>query len=135
MKSEQIKVGAKSKSARAQIALNYRRPEDVADCLAICEGNESAVAALFNRGYTIWLQDRFGRPMFEENAPAAEIQEIFMNAVPGVSKGHSQARSKEVVIPKGQSFSPSQIAELLAKQGIKVVMTEAGVTTSTFTSK
>ena len=128
MKSDKIKVGAKSKSQREQLALNYRRPENVADCLLICDKNEATVAALFNRGYTIWLQDRFGRPMFEEGASAEAIQEAFDAATPGVSKGHSQARVKEVVIEKGRSYTPEQIVEALKAQGINVLLAaEAGL--------
>ena len=99
-----------------------RRPENVADCLAICNGNEAAVAALCNRGYTIWLQDRFGRPMFEANATAAEIQGAFDAAIPGTTKGISLKRQVEVAIPKGQkSFSPEEVAVMLAKAGIRTV--------------
>lgn len=122
MRNESIKVGAKSKSARAQIALSYRRPENVADCLAICEGNEVAVAALFNRGYTIWLQDRFGRPLFEEGKSVAEMQQVFDSATPGKTKGTSRKVQKTVAIPRGQkSFSPEEVAALLAKSGIVAI--------------
>lgn len=125
MRNESIKVGAKSKSARAQIALNYRRPENVADCLAICEGNEIAVASLFNRGYTIWLQDRFGRPMFEEGKTVEEMQQSFSSAVPGKTKGVSRKVQKTVAIPKGQkTFTPEEVAKLLQAQGINVVSTQ-----------
>lgn len=122
MKRDAIKVGAKSKSKREQIALTYGRPENVADCIAICHENEAAVASLFNRGYTIWLQDRFGRPMFEENRTMPEIQAAFDTAIPGTTKGVSLKRQVEVALPKGQaSFTPSQVAEMLAKHGIKVL--------------
>ena len=123
MKADTIKVGAKSKSKREQLRLNYRRPENVADCLAICNGNEAAVAALANRGYTIWLQDRFGRPMFEAGDSVEKIQAAFDSAIPGETKGFSQkAAAPSVAIPKGQkSFSPEQVAAMLAAAGIKVV--------------
>jgi hypothetical protein len=122
MRNETIKVGAKSKSQRAQVTLTYKRPETVAECVAICEGNESAVASLFNRGYTIWLQDRFGRPMFEEGKSAEEIQAAFASAVPGKTKGTSRKQQKSVVIPQGKrQFSAEEVAALLAKQGINVI--------------
>lgn len=121
MKTMPLKVGAKSKSQRAQLALVARRPENVADCLEICHQNEAAVSALFNRGYTIWLQDRFGRPMFEAGDDAAKIQGAFDAAIPGTTKGISLKRQPEVAIPKGQkSFSPEEVAMLLAKSGITV---------------
>jgi hypothetical protein len=123
MKRESIKVGAKSKTKRPQATLAYNRPESVEDCLAICKGNESAVASLFNRGYTIWLQDRFGRPMFEEGTANAEIQEAFDAAIPGTTKGHSQAKAPPTVaIPAGKTMSASELQKLLEAQGIKVVL-------------
>lgn len=104
MKRSGIKVGAKGKSARPQAELTYNRPENVADCLAICKGNEQAVAALCNRGLTIWLQDRFGRPMFEAGAPLPEIQAAFDAAVPGVSKGLGRPKALPTVnLRKGMS--------------------------------
>jgi hypothetical protein len=122
MKRDAIKVGAKSKSKRAQLALEYRRPESVADCLEICHKNEAAVSALFNRGYTIWLQDRFGRPMFEAGDEAPKIQAAFDAAIPGTTKGISLKRQVQVAIPKGQkSFSPEEVAMMMAKAGITVV--------------
>lgn len=104
MKRGKIKVGAKGKSARPQMELEYNRPENVADCVAICKGDEQAVAALCNRGLTIWLQDRFGRPMFEAGAQAAEIQKTFDTATPGVSKGLGRPKAvPTVVLKKGMS--------------------------------
>ena len=124
MRNEPIKVGAKGKSARAQLKLSYRRPENVADCMSLCEGNETAVASLFNRGYTIWLQDRFGRPMFEEGKPEAEIQSAFNGAVPGKTKGISRKMQKVVAIPQQKSFSAEEVQRLLQAQGITVVSSQ-----------
>lgn len=123
MKADTIKVGAKSKSKREQLRLSYRRPENVGDCETICAGNGAAVAALFNRGYTIWLQDRFGRPMFEENKSAEEIQKAFDTAVPGVTKGFSQPAAPIAVklTPGKKSYTPEEFAALLKSQGIVVV--------------
>lgn len=129
MKREPIKVGAKSKSARAQLTLAYNRSETVADCLSLCEGNEAAVASLFNRGYTIWLQDRFGRPMFEANEDAAKIQATFDSAVPGKTKGIS-TRAPKVLTPEdtaalmkaSQKGDKQAMAALLAKYNVKAII-------------
>ena len=120
MKRSPIKVGAKGKSARPQAELAYNRPENVADCLAICKGNEQAVASLFNRGYTIFLQDRFGRPLFEAGAELSKIQAEFDAAVPGVSKGLGRPKvAPTVTFRKGMSRA-EQVAALQAA-GITVV--------------
>lgn len=123
MKRDQIKVGAKSKSQREQLVLAYNRPENVADCMKICQANEATVASLFNRGLTIWLQDRFGRPMFEENAPAAEIQAKFDAAIPGITKGVStKAAPISVTLEKGKKvFTQAEVEAKLKAAGITVV--------------
>lgn len=120
MKRNAIKVGAKGKSARPQATLQYNRPENVADCLAVCKGNEEAVAALCNRGLTIWLQDRFGRPMFEANAPLPEIQAAFDTAVPGVSKGLGRPKSVPTVTFR-KGMTASERLEAIRAAGIVVV--------------
>ena len=120
MKRNAIKVGAKGKSARPQATLQYNRPENVADCLAVCKGDEAAVAALCNRGLTIWLQDRFGRPMFEAGAPLPEIQAAFDAAIPGVSKGLGRPKAlPTVTLRKG--MSQKEMLEAVRKAGIAVV--------------
>lgn len=120
MKRSGIKVGAKGKSARPQAELTYNRPENVADCLAICKGNEQAIAALCNRGLTIWLQDRFGRPMFEAGAPLPEIQAAFDAAVPGVSKGLGRPKALPTVNLK-KGMSQKDMFAALKAAGIVVV--------------
>jgi len=120
MKRSGIKVGAKGKSARPQAELTYNRPENVADCLAICNGNEAAVASLFNRGLTIWLQDRFGRPMFEAGAPLPEIQAAFDAAVPGVSKGLGRPKAAPTVTLK-KGMSQKDMLAAIKAAGIAIV--------------
>lgn len=120
MKQSPIKVGAKGKSARPQAELQYRRPENVADCLAICNGNQAAVASLFNRGYTIWLQDRFGRPMFEAGATLPDIQAAFDAAIPGESKGLGRPKAVPTVkFRKGMSAADK--LQALRDAGITVI--------------
>jgi hypothetical protein len=149
MKTAPIKVGAKSKSTRAQITLTYRRPEDVADCLAICgapaeavelvrqmlgdsafDTFQRAVASLFNRGYTIWLQDRFGRPMFEQGESAEAIQAAFDSGIPGQTKGVARATAPKVITPSDYAAleaaaakgDKSRMQAILAQYGVKAVV-------------
>lgn len=120
MKRSKIKVGAKGKSARPQAELEYNRPESVADCSAICKGNELAIASLFNRGLTIWLQDRFGRPMFEAGASLPDIQAAFDAAVPGVSKGLGRPKAQPTVTLKPGMSQKDMLAAVRAA-GIVIV--------------
>lgn len=120
MKRSKIKVGAKGKSARPQAELEYNRPETVADCAAICKGNEAAIASLFNRGLTIWLQDRFGRPMFEAGASLPDIQAAFDAAVPGVSKGLGRPKAAPTVTFR-KGMSNAERLEAIRAAGIVIV--------------
>ena len=122
MKRDTLKIGARTKSKRPQFEAKYNRPESVADCLKLAAGSDQVVSSLFNRGYTIWLQDRLGRPMFEAGATPEEIQKALDAAVPGQTKGISKRQPVTVAIPKGQkTFSPEEVAQILARKGITVV--------------
>ena len=118
MKRSEIKVGSDKRS----FDLTYNRPENVADCLGLVDGNELALAGLFNRGFTIWLQDRLGRPMFQAGATAVQIQDAIDAAVPGKTKGVSKARQPIVVeVKKGHTYTAAEVAALLAAKGVKTV--------------
>lgn len=122
MKTEKLKIGAKSKSARPQFEATVQLAESLDDALAICGGNESVLVTRFNRAHRIWLQDAIGRPMFEAGAPNVDIQDALTAAKAGQKAIGRPRVAPTVAIPKGQkSFSPEQVAEMLAKQGIKVV--------------
>ena|SRR5256885_8237359 len=122
MQRDTLKIGARTKSKRPQFEAPFNRPENGADCLKLCNGNEAVVAKLFTRGYAIFLQDRIGRPMFEAGASEPEILAAIAAAVPGVTKGVSHARPPlTVALPKGQkTFSPEEVTRMLAAKGITV---------------
>lgn len=142
MRESSLKIGAKSKSSRPQFEAKYNRPENVADVMQLCDApaalvrqvrdllnsanyNSEAEAKLANRGLTIFLQDRIGRPMFEAGDSQEAIQEAVQNAVYGKTKGVSRKQQKIVAIPAGQkSFSAAEVQQMLAKQGITVVSTQ-----------
>jgi len=122
MKRDTLKIGARTKSKRPQFEALFNRPESVADCLKLVAGTVRLLTSLFIRGYTIWLQDRLGRPMFEAGATVEDIQKAIDSAVPGQTKGISKKQPVVVAIPKGQkSFTPAEVAALLAQKGITVV--------------
>lgn len=121
MKTGSIKIGAKSKSTREQLNLTYRRPENLAECLSLCD-SEDAATARFVRGLTIYLQDAIGRPMFEAGEPAAAIQEALDTAVVGKTKRVPRpAKPKVVNVPSniGEMTREEKVA-YFAKQGIAV---------------
>jgi hypothetical protein len=124
MLREKIKVGAKSKSQRTQLVLSYNRPQTDVDIAKLCP-DEAARASLFNRGYTIWLQDRFGRPMFEANRPEAEIQATFDAAIPGVTKGLTRAAAPvTVALEKGKKQWTRAEVEAMARAAGLVIVEE-----------
>ena len=122
MKSESLKIGAKSKTSRVQFLAVVQLAETVAEALAICGGSESVLVTRFNRAHRIWLQDAIGRPMFEAGASNDDIQKALTAAKAGQKAIGRPRVQPSVAIPKGQkSFTPQQVAEMLAKSGIKVV--------------
>ena len=123
MKRDALKIGARTKSSRPQFEAQFNRPESVADCLKLVAGSEQVATSLFTRGYTIWLQDRIGRPMFEAGASVQDIQKALDAAIPGQSKGVGRPKAvPTATIPSGKkAFTPAEVAEMLAKQGFKVV--------------
>lgn len=121
MRESELKIGAKSKSKRPQIVAKYNRPENVADIMQICHNNEAVVAALANRGLTIFLQDRIGRPMFEAGDSQEAIQSAILACVPGKTKGVSRKVQKVVPVQQGKTYSAAEIQQLLLQHGIKTV--------------
>lgn len=128
MKRDALKVGSKiaartidGKTVKS-FDCQFNRPENVADCLKLANGDEAIVTSLFVRGYTIWLQDRIGRPMFEQGESAEAIQKALDAAVLGVTKGRGRpAKAKVVELPKDKkSFTPEELATILAKANITV---------------
>ena len=122
MKKRQIKVGSKS-NQRKQIAVTVNSAENAADALKLSGGNETVLAALFNRGLDIWRQDRVARGMFDEGASVADIEKAIAEAVPGVTKGRGRpAKPKVVTLPKDWAKMPrDKQVEYLKAQGLQVV--------------
>jgi len=128
VKRDALKVGSKiaARTINGQTVKSFdcqfNRPENVADCISLAKGNETIVTALFVRGYTIWLQDRIGRPMFEEGESHEAIQKALDAAELGVTKGRGRpAKAKVVELPKNKaSFTPEELAVILAKANIQI---------------
>lgn len=132
MKRSTLKIGSKNARQIVQdgkrISVNYftcqyNEPESVADCLKLAQGNEAELVKMFNRGYTIKLQDGVGRPMWEAGESQEAIQAELDKFVLGVSKTKGRpATPKVVTLTKGKKvYTPEEVAALLASSNIKAV--------------
>jgi hypothetical protein len=117
MKRDAIKVGQKTGT---KFDIQYNRPENAADCAAIAK-NDAKLAAFFNRGYTIWLQDAIARPMFAAGESKEAIQAAVDASDPTVTKARRAPLAPQVVtLAKGKkSYSAEEVAAMLA--GLKGV--------------
>lgn len=132
MKRSTLKIGSKATRQALQdgkrvtlthFVCQYNEPETVADCLKIAQQQEAEVVKMFNRGYTIKLQDGVGRPMWDNGDTHEAIQKELDAFVLGVTKTKGRpAAPKIVTMPKDKkSFTPAEVAEMLAKANIKAV--------------
>lgn len=133
MKDGSLKIGTKG---GPQVSVPIAEPENIEDVRTLSRGSEIVVLRCFTRGWRIENQERSGaRDYVRENGGKLEEAELAKGAAKIVAEydptkvaerlGRPRA-PKKVTLPAGvKSMTPDKLAELLAAQGVEVVMEEA----------
>lgn len=121
MKEAKLQIGTRDGQ---DVTVSVTLADTHADCLILEAGNENAVAARYNRGRRIWLQDAIGRPLFRAGKTVEEIQAAVTSAKAGDSMRSSSKAPATVALPKTRDgkLDAATVAAILEKAGINVVV-------------
>ena len=122
MQSVPLKIGTKQEGKEPyKVPVNLA--ESVEEIQSLSRGDMKVVLRCFNRGWRIENQERSGaRDKFRAGGTVEEVAAIVANYDPTkvVPRAGRPAAPKEITLPKGKkNFSAQELAELLAKSGIK----------------
>lgn len=128
MKTSNLRVGAKGE--RKAITVPVRTAETLEDMNDLSKGTLAVVLRCFNRGYRIESQERSGaREAFREGKPEAEIANLVATYDSTAVRPRGEGRPRkpvEVKLTKGKkSYTPDELAALLAAAGVKANLTVA----------
>ena len=124
MKTANLRVGAKGE--RKAITVPVLIGENLEDVQKLSRGKLEVLIRCFNRGFRIESQERSGaRDAFRENKSAEEIAKLVADYDPTVVHPRIGGPRKpvEIKLAKGKkSYTPDELAALLAQHGVKATL-------------